>query len=501
MANRTLRRTREVAGPGVGAVAIIARPPPTVPIDFLIMQRRQQEDTLRSRAQAAEELRVFDIKCKWEQTTDGKIKATSIKRRVDELLQERKFRLRERQLKLRAQLEEEEKRYIEEIAMLVETPLEREAKMRDRLRQLKDARETERAEIAGEKLEKHFLSNCEQLRTLRSKQETHIINTHRSEQLRVKQTLQEREKETEKLYAELWDQDRQAKDKRAADEEALRRARNMEQSAVLSKQMAAIEENRLWQARLREEEEKARLEEASALADAERRDQQIFAENRRKQINQMARFNRALQREQQKRMEEEQALDQRVVLAALQAHEQEQSEHLQKKDKWANEARSYLKYLADQRAAQAQLQVELDRLLDGEAEKMWKRRTDQWDAERDARAALMAEVLETRKLQVQAKLDALRWEQDQAADEAAELNANVEAFHREEAEKSQRAQTLRVQHAKGLELQIVANAEQRAQQRREEIENQDRLIRTQALIDEKTQRALNGLSIRGKSAS
>ena len=58
----TMRRTREVGGPGVGAVAIIARAPPAVPKDFLIMQRRQQEDTLRARAQAAEELRVFDMK-------------------------------------------------------------------------------------------------------------------------------------------------------------------------------------------------------------------------------------------------------------------------------------------------------------------------------------------------------------------------------------------------------------------------------------------------------
>jgi hypothetical protein len=62
MANTTLRRTREVGGPGVGAVAIIARAPPAVPNDFLILQRRQQEDMLRTRAQAAEELRVFDLK-------------------------------------------------------------------------------------------------------------------------------------------------------------------------------------------------------------------------------------------------------------------------------------------------------------------------------------------------------------------------------------------------------------------------------------------------------
>jgi hypothetical protein len=39
------------------------------------------------------------LQAKWEHTTDGKVKATAIKRRVNELLQERKMRLRERQLK------------------------------------------------------------------------------------------------------------------------------------------------------------------------------------------------------------------------------------------------------------------------------------------------------------------------------------------------------------------------------------------------------------------
>lgn len=452
---------------------------------------------MRTRAQAAEELRIFDLKAKWEQTTDGKIKATSIKRRVNELLQERKVRLRERQLKLRSLLEEEERQYVAEVEAMVETPLEREAKMRDRLRQLKEVREAERATQAEEKLEQHFLQNCEQLRTLRSKQDAQTMHQHRHVQVRERQAIVEREKDVDRLYADLWDQDRQAKDRRAAEEESARRARNAEQSAVLAKQLAAIEENRLWQARLRQEEEQMRLEEAQATADEDRREKQVRAEAARKQMRQMQRYNRALQREQQQRQAEEQALDARILMAALDAHEQEHNDVAQKKATWINEARVYLQFLADQKAAQGQAQLELDALHEAEAEKMWQRRAQKWEAERLARSALMGEVLETRKLQVAAKIEALHWEQQQAHEEAVVLKESVAEHERTEAEKARRVQSARAGHAKDLELQIVANAEQRAIQRREELEHNDRLHRTQALVDEKTQRALSGLSIRG----
>ena len=53
---------REVSGPGVGAVAIIARAPATVPKDYLIIQRRQQEDLRRAAAEAVESNRQFDFK-------------------------------------------------------------------------------------------------------------------------------------------------------------------------------------------------------------------------------------------------------------------------------------------------------------------------------------------------------------------------------------------------------------------------------------------------------
>lgn len=53
---------REVLGPGVGAVAVIASKPSAVPKDLIIIQRRQQEDMRRAAVESVESNKQFDFK-------------------------------------------------------------------------------------------------------------------------------------------------------------------------------------------------------------------------------------------------------------------------------------------------------------------------------------------------------------------------------------------------------------------------------------------------------
>ncbi len=58
-----MRRTqREVLGPGVGSVAIIAKKYTGVQPDFMITQRRQQEDTRRAAMELASSNKEIDFK-------------------------------------------------------------------------------------------------------------------------------------------------------------------------------------------------------------------------------------------------------------------------------------------------------------------------------------------------------------------------------------------------------------------------------------------------------
>eukprot|EP00047_Mylnosiga_fluctuans_P004903 m.237208 g.237208 ORF g.237208 m.237208 type:complete len:510 (-) comp13099_c0_seq1:123-1652(-) len=489
MATLRLNR-REVTGPGVGAVAVVAKHPSARPADYIIIQRRQQEETRRVAIQKVEDNRQFDFKCRWEQASDAKIRGTAIKRRVNELMQERKQYLRERQLRLRDLLEQEEKGYLQEIAGLAETPLERQAKMRDRLRSLKDAREAERTQVASEKLEQHFLENCEQLRTLKSQQQAQVVATHRQAQLRERDEIQARQKEVDRLYADLWEEDRKAKDLRAARDEEARLARNAEQASALSHQVAVLQEQRRHQAALQAEAERLRLQDEADRAEDARREIEMKALQRQAQATAIARFNRRMMTEQQRRQEEEQALDMRLLNAVLDAEASEDQRLRDRKQQLAREAQQYLEYIRAQKAGQAQWQREIDAMFDSEAEKAWQRRKAQWDAERQARQALMDEVVAVRRLQMDQKRETIAHQRFLAAEEAAKMAAAIEALKAEEAEKERAAEAVRVAAARDLTAQIEENANARARSRQREREEHERLVRTQQLVDEKTMRVL-----------
>ncbi len=63
----------------------------------------------------------------------------------------------------------------------------------------------------------------------------------------------------DKIYSELWEQDRLAKESRAAKEEEARKARNALQKAELDRQLRALEERRQHEADLQAEAERLRV--------------------------------------------------------------------------------------------------------------------------------------------------------------------------------------------------------------------------------------------------
>ena len=84
-----------------------------------------------------------------------------------------------------------------EIASKKETSLERQAKMRERAKYLKDKRETERQALAEQKLEQRWREECEEMRSLLVKRNQDDVFTERAEQLRVKEEEQERQRLSE----------------------------------------------------------------------------------------------------------------------------------------------------------------------------------------------------------------------------------------------------------------------------------------------------------------
>lgn len=65
------------------------------------------------------------------------------------------------------------------------------------------------------------------------------------------------------------------------------------------------------------------------------------------------------------------------------------------------EDRRYREYLRQLKEEEKAKEVELERLIHEEVEKMWQKRLNQWRLEREARKKLLAEVLHGRAIQLQ----------------------------------------------------------------------------------------------------
>ena len=67
------------------------------------------------------------------------------------------------------------------------------------------------------------------------------------------------------------------------------------------------------------------------------------------------------------------------------------------------EDKRYRDYLEELKLIEAQREIEMEKLVDMEVEKMWQKRLAQWKLEKQARQNLLQEVLAGRQQQVQKK--------------------------------------------------------------------------------------------------
>lgn len=160
--------------------------------------------------------------------TDKKILHNTIERKVGALMMQHQHSLEERRERLRHLIASEEEMYFTEMASKAETLLERQARMRERARSLREKREQERVAEAERRLEQRWRNQCEELRGHKFKNNLAEVTRNRGEQLRLKEEEKKRKEKEEQLYADMWKEDWAVKCKREDMEAALQIERNKE---------------------------------------------------------------------------------------------------------------------------------------------------------------------------------------------------------------------------------------------------------------------------------
>ncbi|XP_066458657.1 cilia- and flagella-associated protein 53 isoform X2 [Eleutherodactylus coqui] len=447
-----------------------AKFPSSRPHDFIILETRRREDLREQMLAFTKDIDLEDIRGKWERLTDHKILHNRVQRKVNETMEDYRLQTEERRDRLKALLETEELEHIKEMESMSETTLERQAKIRERAKSLRERREKERLAIVAEKRDQQFREQCEELRVLKSKMHENEVCSERMAQLALKEELDRQRKEEDILFAELWEKDRLAKVEHEEKKTQRQMELNREMLDVLQVQRAAAEAQRMEEKRLKEEEAYLLVEQRKLMKlEAERAQR----EKQQKQLqvrNTLDKSIRLKMKRLAKEQQEELALDMKIMEQLMQGSQDgTQEKHLRKME-LQREQQIYRQYLAKQLEEEKRQEKEMDMLIEAELKKSWAKRTEQLRLEKEARNRLMKEVMETRRQQIEEKLQQIAKEQEELACDKELLEMAIAEHKQLEKERN----TRQMQNAKLYQQQLLSQVSYQQLQRKVEKEEDRR---------------------------
>eukprot|EP00730_Choanoeca_flexa_P017843 TRINITY_DN8634_c0_g1_i1.p1 TRINITY_DN8634_c0_g1~~TRINITY_DN8634_c0_g1_i1.p1 ORF type:complete len:500 (+),score=140.25 TRINITY_DN8634_c0_g1_i1:146-1645(+) len=493
---RTQHRT--IRGPGVGTVGVVAKQTRTRPAEFLILERRRHEELRQTAQQIVESDHQLGIRHQWEASTTRRLQHKRAAKRMEQLTAAEEAKLDARRQRLKALLAEEERLLLAEAAATVETTLDKQAKMRDRIKSLREKREAERQQIVEAKKQEQFRRNCDPVRAVQQQQNLKAVIAERDQQLHSRQRRQAQERAIDRMYDQMWLEDKHAKDAKAERDAAVARQRMQDQQRVLAQQREAVEEARERERLLKIEEEALRQQEAELLKQEEQRAIDMAARKRQQMRADLEAHNReaiaAKQNQQQAELEEDVKLL-KETLAAAQGEDEVQTNRRQQ---MAREMQLYLQYVKDMKAHRAQFDQAVEEFHRQESEKAMKKLSDKLRREQAARDELMKQVMATRQEQVASKLKGIEQDRLEAEREYDELVRAIEMHDKLEAEEKAAAAQRRRHHAAMLQQQARENKRLREEQERQIEEEARRLREQDEAYEAKVHKQLTDLSVSGQ---
>jgi len=433
------RRTREFTGPTPHSVAIQERKRDSRPRDFLIQERQKKESERQLALDQKSTLETFSLKNEWEKRTNNVIRKNTIQRKVEGKLFEAELRLEERRNQLLSKLIEEDAQYARELEVHYrgESFIERQAKMRQRAKELADKRETERLKIVSEKNEQKWRQECVELRPVLSRRMQDQVCAARKHQIETKAMLAAEKNKEDDFYAALWKQDEQVKAAREVAETAEQIKRNEETLDVLRIQVAAKEAQKEAAKRVVEREAELMLEERELRRREEefkKNDQATTQETYRRELerNRIQRLRREL-----KLKEEEQQLEKKILDEASRALNDEKTFTAELREQRIQYEQQYREYIRQLRLEEIERERQLDQRYMDDQRRDWELRDAKLRQQNEARQELMKRVYQIRADQIQYRENEKRKEIEADQCERQRILHDVSSFKEAESKRNQ----------------------------------------------------------------
>ncbi|KAM9450650.1 cilia- and flagella-associated protein 53 isoform 2-T2 [Clarias gariepinus] len=424
--HRSRAQCREITGPTPLSVAVRARQPSYRPPDYLIIERRKQDAARNNVLEYTKDQNACDLRTRWERSTEQRMVSALIKQRVNEAMEQYEMSIDERREALRKMLESEERGLLQEMETKNDVVLERETRMRERAKYLREKRESERQKVVAEKLDQLARDQCDELRALNTRRHQEKICTERAAQIQSRQEERRLQQEEEMLFAQLWEGDRLAKEQRENLKAQRQRENNLQQLAFLRIQMEAAEQQRLQAKLLKDEEAQLLRDQREMIRLEEQREHRRKLQNQESWRRQLDTSLRLKMKRLARKQQEDLALDMSILEQLLTQVKDEKKEESQRKLELREEQHRYRQYLAEQLEEQRKQEAETEQLIEADLQQTWKQRAEQNRLVKAARDRLMKDVLDTRRLQIEEKLERNAQKQAELAKERDELNRTIQ---------------------------------------------------------------------------
>jgi hypothetical protein len=365
----------------------------------VVRQRLIEDQRLLMQNEVAHDFQA-NQHAEWERKTDKMMNSNQLQRLSRQLKEGDEQILKNKRARLAAKLTEEDARYREEVASLVETPQERAKRMVANARKFKQERESRRALYAQHAMERQWKESCDDLRTIDSK----YFNSYCGEQVKRqmdkrKEKLEEIQVE-EKQWADMLEENRRAAVKKEEERQQQRVRNTIENRKALQQQMVELSVAQKA-AKAQDEREKEIFQQILAMdAKAAKEKAEEDLERKREINRQNAAYNEQLLRERHERFEREREAERQDLMAKMAAYREDTIRQENNIAQQRADIVEFRNYLARRREEERRMEVEMERLIQEDLDRSNARRDVQWEKERLAREKLMKEVYDTRAKQV-----------------------------------------------------------------------------------------------------
>ncbi|XP_068677957.1 trichoplein keratin filament-binding protein-like [Montipora foliosa] len=349
--------------------------------------------------------------------------------------------------------------------------------MKDRADELKADKETRRKEIAEQKLYEHWKQNAPELREIEADQlREHVVNSWADQVLDREENLKSARYEDRKMEAAMERDRLLALQKEQAKEEEKQREQEI-LAEDLRKQMEELKLREEEAQMLRQEQEDL-LREQHKIEEAEEERRHLEEARRKREFGRvLIRQHKAQMKRKSKEIQEALELDLKILVALAQKKDEDKALETSRREKARADAEYMRQVVADQLKLEQQREAELDMLYRDEAARMWTKREAEWERERLARERLMAEVLGVRKRQLDEKMEENKRRQQESIESREELLRELEEVQRMTAREKAEEERKRRERDEEMQAQITSRREKVKEQQqleREEIERERR---------------------------